>query len=117
MNEERWTVEFYRDTRGGSPVQEFLDELDEDMRAKVTRSLILLSEQGDRLGMPLARPVAGYRFRELRVQMSGNAVRVFHFATSGRRIVLLHGFMKKSQKTPLRELQIAANRYSEYVRR
>jgi phage-related protein len=87
------------------------------MKAKIARDLLLLAEHGDRLGMPLSRPIVGYKFRELRVQMGGNAARVFHFATSGRRIILLHAFLKKSNKTSPRELQIAASRYAEYLRR
>jgi phage-related protein len=42
-------------------------------------------------------------------------VRVFYFALSGRRILLLHAFLKKSQQTPRRELEIAARRLAEVV--
>jgi phage-related protein len=67
--------------------------------------------------MPLARPVTGERFWELRVQTAGNIVRVFYFALRGRRIMLLHGFVKKDRKTPRAELQVARRRYDEVVRR
>jgi len=65
--------------------------------------------------MPLARRMAGYKFSELRVQASGNNVRVFYFFVTGRRIVLLHAFLKKSRHTPRRELEIAARRLAEMV--
>ena len=111
-----WKIEFYRDARGRSPVEEFLRTLDGKMRAKVARSVSLLEELGTRLGMPHSRPVRGYRFSELRVQTGGNIVRVFYFARAGRRIVLLHAFAKRTQRTPVRELVIASGRWSEAVR-
>lgn len=68
------------------------------------------------LGMPLARPVVSQRFWELRAQVAGNIVRVFYFAVSGRGIVLLHGFVKKDQKTPRAEIATAARRLAASVR-
>jgi phage-related protein len=112
-----WAVEFYRDERGRSPVREFIDGLERTLRAKTLRNIALLEEMGDRLGMPLARPVAGQAFWELRVQAGGNIVRVFYFAISGRRMVLLHGLEKKDRKTPRRELDIAVRRQQEVLRR
>src|SRR5437868_2327454 len=43
--------------------------------------------------------------------------RIIYFFFSGRRIVLLHGFQKKTERTPSKELQIAAQRYNAFVRR
>jgi phage-related protein len=63
--------------------------------------------------MPIARPVTGYRFWELRIQAGRSNVRVFYFFQSGRRILHLHAFHKKSQQTPRRELDIAAKRLDE----
>jgi phage-related protein len=113
--EAAWTTTFYRDRRGRSPVQDFLDGLDGRTRARVVQGFSLLEREGTNLGMPLARQVTGYRFWELRVQAARNNVRVFYFALSGRRILLLHAFLKKSQQTPRRELEIAARRLAEVV--
>jgi phage-related protein len=67
--------------------------------------------------MPHSRPLAGYGFAELRSQAGGSIVRIFYTAVAGRRIILLHGFVKKSQKTPRRELAIAEQRRVELIGR
>ncbi len=54
---------------------------------------------------PLARHIADCLW-ELREESSGNIYRVFYIFCTGRRIVLLHGFQKKSRKTPRREIAI-----------
>ncbi|HLG11430.1 MAG TPA: type II toxin-antitoxin system RelE/ParE family toxin [Dehalococcoidia bacterium] len=115
-SEQPWAIEFYRDERGVAPVEEFLSKLDSGMRSKVSRALGILEALGPRLPMPFARPVVGYRFWELRVQTGGNQTRVFYVAVKGRRIVLLHAFAKKTQRTPARELDIASRRWSEVLR-
>ena len=110
-----WRVEFYRDDRGRSPVEEFIAQLDTAMQTKVFRALRLLRESGGQLPMPLARPLRGYGISELRVQTGGNHVRVFYFEFTGRRIILLHGFVKKSRRTPQRELDLALRRRSRFT--
>lgn len=117
MNVSRWTIEYYHDERGRYPVRDFIDSLDRIMRSNVDWTLDLLETRGDRLGMPYSRPVSGHRFIELRVSASGNIVRVFYFAAIGRRLILLHAFEKKTQKIPIRELQIADRRREEFSRR
>ena len=67
--------------------------------------------------MPTAAPVTGYRFWELRVQTGGNNVRIFYFAFSGRRMILLHGYWKKTPKAPPVELALAARRMQEFLAR
>jgi phage-related protein len=110
---EAWKLEFYRDHRGREPVAEFVESLIPALQAKVLQDLDLLEQFGTELSMPLARPVSGYQFWELRSQASGNIARIFYVAAPGRRIVLLHGFVKKTQRTSSRELQIAAARREE----
>lgn len=99
-----WSVEFYRDIRGRSPVLEFINQLPVKERAKVYYVLRLLREFGTDLQMPHARPVSGHRgLWELRA----SAERLFYFAHTGRRLVVLHGFRKRGQRTPAREIAMA----------
>src|SRR4051794_14613820 len=100
LREPEWTIDLYVDESGRKPVDEFIQSLDRPMQSKVLRGIDQLAELGIRLRMPLARPLTGYEFWELRVQMAGNISRVFYFAARGRRMVLLHGFIKKGDKTP-----------------
>lgn len=117
MADEPWSVESYQDRRGRWPVEDFVGRLPRPLQAKVIRNLRLLREHGPTLSMPLSRPLTGYGFAELRSQVGGNIVRIFYVAVTGRRIILLHGFMKKSQKTPRQDLALAAQRREELLGR
>ena len=113
-NEPPWTVEQYKDARGRLPVAEFIDSLDRRVRTRVARSIALLAMQGLRLGMPHARQLAGYGLFELRVQSARIEVRIIYYAAREQRIVLLHGFLKKTEATPQRELDTAVRRRAEF---
>lgn len=114
----RWQVVYYHDQRGRRPVREFLDGLRVPDRAAVLRGFALLEEFGLGVEWPHVRPVSGYRkLWELRVRAQVGAIRLFYFAHTGRRFVILHGFVKKSGKTPRRELEIAAQRMQDVSER
>jgi len=53
----------------------------------------------------------------LRVRAQVGAIRLFYFAHTGQRFVILHGFVKKSGKTPRRELEITAQRMQDVLER
>ena len=65
---------------------------------------------------PYTRKVRG-KIRELRIRDSEGAVRIFYFTFTGKRIVLSHGFIKKTARTPLRELEIAEKRMNDFIDR
>ena len=54
---------------------------------------------------------------ELREESKTNIYRIIYFFYTGRRIILLHGFQKKTQKTPTKELEIARTRYQDFIHR
>ena len=64
------------------------------------------------LGMPHSRAMGGGLF-ELRLKAADGIARVFYCTLVGRRIVMLHQFIKKSEKTPRKELEIARKRMKE----
>ena len=102
-----WSVEFYVDARGRSPVAEFLNALSIAERVEARNALRLLQEFGTLLGMPHARPLTGHRkLWELRAGPD----RLLYFAFIDRRFVILHGFRKRTQKTPASEIEIAERR-------
>ena len=96
-------IEFYRDEAGTSPVKNFLDTQDIRMRQKMMRSIQALQEMGTSLRMPLSESLEDGIF-ELRAQVGGNISRVLYFFYVGNKAVLTHGFTKKTQKTPRREI-------------
>ncbi len=107
-----WRLVFYESAAGRSPLREYLDTLSAEEAARLTDTLRLLEEFGVDLGMPHVRPIRG-RLWELR---SGGRIqhRVLYVAVSGRRIVLLHAFTKKTPKTPPGEIALAERRLADY---
>jgi phage-related protein len=110
MSECVWEIVFYLDARGRNPVMEFVDGLPKREQALVFRAVALLRACGPSLGMPHARPV-GAGLWELRA----GAGRVFYFACSGHKLVLLHGYVKKSRRAPKREIEMALRRMAEVL--
>jgi len=111
-----WEVEFYRDRSGREPVCTFFDGLPVGTRARVVKLIDLLSESGVLLKEPYTRHIRG-KLRELRVKDSLGHIRVLYFTFTGRRFVLLHGFVKKTGRTPEREIDLAEKRMHDYMER
>ena len=109
--EMEWEILFYITPNGQPVVQNFIDALPKIPHAKLLRQIDLLENYGTNLGMPHARAIGG-GLLELRVRGQTD-VRVFYAFAKGRRIYLLHGFVKKRQTTPKHELDIARGRKKE----
>ncbi len=89
--------------------------LPEGLLARYLRLTDIMLEFGSNLGMPHTRPLDNGLF-ELRVKGKEGIARVFYCTRIGKRIVMLHMFIKKSQKTPKKELQIAIKRMNEVIK-
>lgn len=111
-----WTIEYYETDSGKLPAYEFLCDLPLKLRAKAFKDLMLLEELGTQITMPYSKPMKDGLF-ELRIQQSNNNARVFYFFVVGKRIILTNGFIKKTQKTPERELDRALDYKADYERR
>ncbi|TAN39712.1 MAG: type II toxin-antitoxin system RelE/ParE family toxin [Nitrospirae bacterium] len=112
----QWTVEYYRNSLGEEPAADFIEELQPGPRAKVLRTIKLLSQYGVLLSEPYTKQLRG-KIRELRIRDSIGAVRILYFAYVDKRIVLLHGFIKKTDKTPAREIAVAEKRMQDMIER
>jgi len=109
--------EFYQDERTGRfPVRDYLRGLTMKERKKAMTYVEYLAQMRGYLDEPLARHIEG-PIRELRVDFARNRHRIFYFATVGQRIILLHAFRKNTAKTPLREIEIAKERYKAFMTR
>jgi len=113
---QSWTVEFYKDASGREPVVEFLDSLPDSAHAKVIRYVELLTMYGVLLKEPYTKQVRG-KIREIRVRDKKGAVRILYFGWTHARFVLLHGILKKSNKTPSRAIDIAEKRMKDFLNR
>ena len=83
-----------------------------EMRARYAAYTGRMKQFGPSLGMPHTRAMGGGLF-ELRLQGPDGIARVFYCVAHERRIVMLHSFIKKTQATPKRELEIARRRKKE----
>jgi phage-related protein len=102
-----WSVSFYSAT----VEQEILD-LPPAFVARFLRYAERMEMFGPDLGMPYTRAMGGGLF-ELRLRAAAGQVRVFYCTMDGRKIVMLHQFMKKSKTTPRKELEVANRRLRE----
>lgn len=108
MSRERpIAVHFFRLDSGREPVREWLKSMRPDER-KVIGEDIKTLQFGWPVGMPLARKMSKDLW-ELRSILDRSIARTF-FTVYSDRIILLHGFMKKTQKTPANELALAKRR-------
>lgn len=95
-------------------MDEFMDSLSAKHEAKVIRSLQLLKEFGPMMGMPNVRYLEEDIY-ELRTKFSTNIFRTFFFHLEGNQLVLLHGFTKKQQKTPRKEIEKAKRYRADFL--
>ncbi|MBI2338286.1 type II toxin-antitoxin system RelE/ParE family toxin [Candidatus Daviesbacteria bacterium] len=111
--EEKWEILLYRTEQGGSPVQEFINSLEIKAKAKVESTINLLREFGTRLGLPHFKKIVGSELWEMRLLGSDN-IRVLYISVAGRAFLLLHGFKKKKDKTPGKEIKVAEARLVDH---
>ena len=105
-------VVFYR-TRGGAElVRDWLRSLDERDRNAIGLDLMRVQFRWP-VGMPLCRAM-GDGLWELRTSLPSNRIARVLFCVARDRIVVLHGFIKKTQKTPDEELSSARKRKKEF---
>ena len=109
-----WQIEYYTDTIGVEPVREFINTRSLDAQAEIHHVIGLLEEFALNLRYPYVYKIGKTGIRELRIHHSSDYYRIFYFAFTGRRFVLLHAFLKRTRKTPNREIEIALKRMDDY---
>ena len=114
--EEQWSIIFYKTLQGDTPVNDFILRLEIKAQSKIKDSIELLQEFGIRLGPPHIKKLTGTELWELRI-LGSDSIRIFYIAVTGKYFLLLHGFKKKKDKTPSKEIRIAEDRLSEFRRR
>ena len=100
-------VVFYRTESGNEPVREWLKRLSKQDK-KTIGGDIKTVQYGWPLGMPVVRKM-DHGLWEIRCRLDKRIARIL-FTVKGKKMVLLHGFIKRSQKTPQADLQLAKDR-------
>lgn len=114
--EDKWSIIFYKTLQGDTPINDFILSLELKAQSKVRDSIRLLEHFGIRLGQPHVKKLTGTQLWELRI-VGSDSIRIFYVAISGKIFILLHGFKKKKNKTPPKEIRIAENRLQEFISR
>ncbi len=104
-----WMIAYYSED-----VRLEIDTLPTGIRASYARLTNLLEEFGLDLRMPHSRAMGGGLF-ELRPKGREGIARVFYCMKVGRKIIILHSFIKKTNETPKRELDLAHQRQKEVM--
>lgn len=104
---KHWTIHYY-----DKKLVEWLDDMPIGMKACYARLSERMAIYGPNLGMPFTKPMKDGLF-ELRIKSKEGISRIFFCTLKNKKIVLLHGFIKKTEKTPKKELMVAIKRLQE----
>lgn len=113
---QEYEIEFYDKADGSEPAKDFILSLDTKMQAKVLRTVSLLREVGPSLREPYSKSLSDGIF-EIRTKFGSDITRVLYFFVIGKKIILTNGFIKKTQKTPPAEIELAKQYRADYLSR
>jgi phage-related protein len=111
-----YKIKFYIDLRTNKvPVLEYIKKLGDKDKAKVSKFINFLRDNNGYLEEPYSKHIKG-EMRKLRVDFASNKHRIFYFTFIGKNIILLHAFLKSTQKTPLGEIKKAEENYFNAIK-
>ncbi len=110
------SIIFYKTKDGDCPVEDFLDSLPGKVAQKIAWVLELLETQG-MLPSTYFKKLINTEIWECRIQHGSNIYRIFCFFDKRSVIILTHGFIKKTQKTPNDEIKRAEEYKNDYLKR
>jgi len=110
-------IHFYRTLSGSCPVEEFLDTLSDKQIEKILWVLRIIRDVNFIPKDYFKKLVNTDDIWEIRVKYGGNIFRILGFFYKNDIIILTNGFIKKTQKTPLKEIKIAQDRKKDYLER
>ena len=113
---QEYTCIFYETADGRKPAEEFIESLDAETQDKFIIKQQLLQDFGPQLRYPHTDHL-GEGIFELRFKGKEGQIRVLFFFFYGKRIIFAHGFVKKTQKTPRKEVEIAYERRKDFLTR
>jgi phage-related protein len=117
MLKYEYRVLFFEESRGRYPVKEFLTDIPEKAQLKAEGFISLLEESGPRMPALYCEKLGYHKdLYQLQFKFQRKAYRIFYFF-SGKTIVLLHGIVKKTNQTPISDIDLSKRRMEEYKRR
>jgi len=107
---------YYTTSKGKNPISDFLDSLTPQQQTKILRVIFAIKEYGIEAAIPHVKKILNLPLWEIRILGKDN-IRVFYVVPYKNTVLVLHGFIKKTQKTPNKEIKIALSRYREWSQR
>jgi phage-related protein len=108
---------FYETESGRIPVKEFLDNQSHAVFKKIVWTLQLIKENDFIPRSYFKKLESTDGIWEVRIRFNTNTYRIFSFWDKGNLIILTHGIIKKSQRTPVKEIKLAEKYKKDYFRR
>lgn len=115
MNLANFETLYYKTKNGANPVKDFVNKLSFKTQRKFFVKIEWLEEHGPRLPEPHVKKLETDLY-ELRFEGEEGAIRVVYFFYIGKKIILVNGFKKKTQKTPRREIELARRRMMDFLK-
>ncbi len=113
---DKFEIIFFEKDDGFQPVVDFILDQNIKMRAKILKSIELLEEKGNYLRSPYSKHLDDGIF-ELRIKQASDITRVLYFFVLDKKIVMTNAFVKKTQKTPGSEIELAKRRRLMFIER
>ncbi len=110
-------VNFYKSSSGKSPIIDFLDSLSGKQAQKITWVLGIIEESRIVPKQYFKKLINTDNIWEVRVISSSNIFRLLGFFDGNNLVILTNGFVKKTQKTPKKEIKLAEKRKKDYLER
>lgn len=111
----KFEIEFYRKEDGECPFLDSYFSMNEKLRAKTSRTIELLKNNGSELREPYSKKIDEGIY-ELRTKQGSDISRVFYFFMIGHKIVFTNGYVKKKQRIDKIQLELAKKYRKEYLR-
>ena len=107
---------YYTNVKGENPVKAFLESLQKPQKAKIFRIFQYIEFYGLSSILPHVKKLTGTLFWEIRI-LGKNNLRIIYIAIQGDYVLLLHGFVEKTQKTSSKDIQAAIIHHNDWVKR
>jgi len=110
---QRFKVLYYLTPSGSNPVKIFIDSLGDKQKAKIFRIFQNFQDYGIEAIKHHTKKISNTPLWEIRI-LGKDSIRIVYIHPDKTKLIVLHGFAKKSQKTPGKELNIAIQRFTDW---
>lgn len=107
---------YYTTSSGENAVRSFMESLQKQDKAKIFRIIQTIEQYGITSILPHVKKLTGSPLWEIRVLGKSN-IRIIYVVITEKAVLLLHGFLKKTQRTQAKEIEVASIRFKDYKKR